>query len=1185
MISNQALSVDVLNSMATMNRVDVSSAPIVSSPQRTTVSTQSGCQEPQPHTAHSRRGIWLGKRKVTPSPLTEQEKASIDRLQQAFNAQISLTKRTQKGYRFKVTSEQLGQSYRFKNLEDAEHVLSGGYTRNRSKPLSIIASRIPRFRDLHQIQSLGTGNKGAALVIDGGDDLAVSLENSGLPRKLVQIVQAGALYPVFIGLVHKGWSGAKEERLESLEAAAEAKEATETFHQDLKQLFASELKAKEAIFAGQDGDQLAKSLCEFSAFKAKLLSTFEASIRHPDNKELQQTLAKLKQTLHQQTFKLDTSHNHSGSSELNQLLKDLNQTELNPYQPECHEWLERLDQYQDQMQKPLLEAIAERVGPAMTESGLGSMYWGMVAFETRALTDLALGHSAQSVSQVLSSIGDGVNALGQAQMVFAGLSKTFLAAREAQSLNDWIQDLESLKKQDGFHDDQISRAVNMLQRFKLRERNAARWDAAGNAVLTLGQLCMILGGPAGGAVGLGFASLSYTGVSATIGGVALSQTIGQIWGAMSNIEEVEDPEVDDIHAGKKDEGASSLNELFQNRILNLFSLAQQRATPKVWLDLCLDTMKHPNRLPTDTLSNVKQRFANAKSDEHQSLYREALANMSSNQIKAHERFAALYKEQPTTAYLYLMEQLKCLQNDEDVLLDSPKDHFGHQVEHLFRLADDLGIGPELERRVVKKMLNRTHLLGSKFNEALKDRYLSGIETEKTKKAWQIPNPLSPITNLLESTEKGQKFLEKITPKLHWGHKETQVYTFNRDQWLNDLKQLDHEQTDLNPAWRSQLKDIAHSLFEAPISHHKASYFGKDKRNALSQALLKVEKPLVRSSALRPLVEGVQREMHRLGLTKAAINQEASHTHRLGINTKQLGSLFSQVARHSPERLAQFKSNLETWSTKAFIQQDALPNELKHVRQYLSETMPTPKLIASELPTKALKSSVQSALSAMVTKTESKQAAFQLVASTGQHYSFVKMGQDRGVFLSDLNRDSFELFSSTEEALKSIDSSKESRWSLFEEGGTRLEISQRQALLSLTTPTPAMPQYQLEDKHGNEALGLERLLLNTELLNTLGGTYKGHDISNTLPSASFDPGSLTLNADRIQRWLSLQPRVQGTALLKDLASLIGTTEAKAQLSLTGDLSNIERVRLRASGTLQHTPIELSVADRIRRQAWV
>jgi hypothetical protein len=68
-----------------------------------------------------------------------------------------------------------------------------------------------RGRDSHNnVLSLKTDIKSRALVIDGADDLAFALENSGLP-KYIELTLKSQIYMLFGGAVFIGYEGANQE--------------------------------------------------------------------------------------------------------------------------------------------------------------------------------------------------------------------------------------------------------------------------------------------------------------------------------------------------------------------------------------------------------------------------------------------------------------------------------------------------------------------------------------------------------------------------------------------------------------------------------------------------------------------------------------------------------------------------------------------------------------------------------------------------------------------------------------------------------------------------------------------------------------------------------------------------------------------------------------------------------------
>lgn len=844
----------------------------------------------------------------------------VRQLEDQYAATVTITHRKRsldRGYAFKVKSEQLGQSYRFKSLEDAQEILEKGYARNRAKLPALISSRIPRLRDIHNVNPLGLREKGPVMVIDGGDDMAVALEKTGLPRKVVQIVQASILYPVFIGLVHKGWEGAREERLESLEAIQQnprLKDLKNTLHQLLQQEVISQQSVTNILQKSLDEtltqqDQIAYE--DHLAFQHETLKTIEhfldsaAKAPHPSkhssiDEQLQQLLTDVKT----QNTRFSQSINRDQGIRSNN--------------GDCIKWLEQLAQYQDQRNQPLLEKIAERLGPALTESGLGSMYWGMATFETRALTELVMGHSQSLISEFLSSMGAQINTLGQMQMTVAALCNTYLAAKEADSLNQSITDLQTIKNQlfDKFQDKTTRDMLDRLINFKKSERLNQRLGATGNALLSAGQAAMAT------SYFTGNLPQTLAGVAATLVGVGTNLVNAQIWHVKGNIPEGPNQRMQQIMDHLKATPALSLKEV-NKAIRELETISQERAQPKVWLDLCLQAFKQPKKsfkAPDELFLKLYQqlvdRYSDVQSGKHGYLYQQALNNHKNAFKEAFELFRAdRFEKGPLDAYVKLCSHYQSLAG-------SPNEYPQQSIQALFNFTEMLGVDPVLEQRIIKKIINREHLMGKHFSQALQRRYLNHIPAEKAKKPWAIPNPLAPITNLIATTQRGQQWLDKLTPEVSWGHKETAVYSFNKEQFLQDLSLLEKgNRLDLPEPMIQEIVRLKNSLFDSATASGIREVFGKDRRNQFNQTLVKAVKPNARAEVLRPIVHGQQH----------IIDYYKSRTEETESKALEEPKAFQQQIRQGTEHLDLLQENTrrstrENTQTlrKNFLASDSIP---------------------------------------------------------------------------------------------------------------------------------------------------------------------------------------------------------------------------------------------------------------------
>ena len=109
-------------------------------------------------------------------------------------------------------------------------------------------------------------------------------------------------------------------------------------------------------------------------------------------------------------------------------ISDLNKLNLNTN--ESLEFLGQLKEFKETQENTLKTYYETKFPGAMTEGGLTSMYYGMLAFESRAIlnliqsfspNNLSLGFDKVNFVNLLGTLGDTFLAAGQAQMVLGGL--------------------------------------------------------------------------------------------------------------------------------------------------------------------------------------------------------------------------------------------------------------------------------------------------------------------------------------------------------------------------------------------------------------------------------------------------------------------------------------------------------------------------------------------------------------------------------------------------------------------------------------------------------------------------------------------------------------------------------------------------------------------------------------------
>ncbi|MBU2712782.1 calcium-binding protein [Zooshikella harenae] len=824
---------------------------------------------------------------------------------------VSITAIDEAGFKWKVQGGSLPQTMRFVSLTDAKQSLEKGFIRRRSKHLAWLFRKL-RGRNGHTLHSLGNTESGPVVVIDGGDDLAVSLENSGLPRKLVQAVQATGLYPGFIAVVHKGWLGAMEERNEASETLSELKNKLTELQEELISTLKTELEWKHQLIENQHLSTDQELIIKHLQFKKALFQQFQILTKndqHPVNDQLIQlndliTLITSERHRLQNLIHSPHSHQDNYPNALKKLLTLLSHnTIFDPKSPQTQDTLQKLAEYRSLHEERWLSFVESRLAANFTESGLSSMYWGMLAFESRATTQLLSGNATLPLSETMGVIGDGFNVIGQSQMVLAGLAKAGIGIHETKSIQDW---LHTLRNNDLLKSDRSLKEVSkIIDRFYSNQRNAHIVDTFGSTLLTAGQLCMILGGP----YGIGISALLFTGVGATIGGVGFSQAMAQYMNRTFNL--IETPtDTEKAILTREAETNESLRSTLLRRINDLYHFAKDQAPARVWQKIYRQIIKNPE-LTVDKLFNKLHKQLNKGNDHYRQLYKEALAKIeqSPDDIKLIDHALKLAKSKSTSLdsttnlqhgltqwdlFNQISGHLKALHNKQPYQTKSLS--LTESVEQLFAFADELGFGHDLERRIVSYLVNDT-AVRRKLTVNTSD-YISEISAVKNKLPWNIPNPLSPIIHVIELV-RGPR-AEPIRPlfRISWGHKKTSVLMFEREKFLNDLQNPER----LSPT----AQEVLYGLF-----FHKegiSSLFGHDSRSAFASALNSLGKRILRSNMLRPIMHGIRNQVELSELLFPILEAESHAKNRLGLSSYELSNVFLAAGKENITQAITFAAN-------------------------------------------------------------------------------------------------------------------------------------------------------------------------------------------------------------------------------------------------------------------------------------
>ena len=856
------------------------------------------------------------------SEFTAQELEVIEKLQQDFDVEVVRSNK-QANKNWKLSGGKLDHSIYIEDLSDAYDLVSKGFYLKTAKHVNRIIRTLGRGRSKGNVTSVVSGGDGPVLVIDGGDDLAVSLENSGLPKKLVYAVQASALYPGFIAVVHKGWLGALEERNEKSEEFDELKQTIDSLQDELKNTLKAELTAHNQITEPADYGNKLESLVSQIQFKKYLFEQFkDLNFVDEDVQSVIERMNKLTDDVANHRNQIEQSLATNSTTDdpvLNQLFEDLDSASLfDPNSSETHDLIEKIAEVKTAQEEKWLKFIDSKVAGAFTESGLGSMYWGMMAFQSRATIQLLETQGLTSFAEMIGNMGDVLNVVGQSQMVVAGIAKAGIGIHETHSLSEWLKMLKESPLQDSTPE--FTKVQGMLESFESSKRNAMILDVFGNIVLSAGQLGMILGGP----FGVGISAVLFAGVSATIGGVGFTQAVAQYMNKKFAI--IEEPSAREKSILSDSGGTEdTIKKTLLDRIEKLYQFSEQQAPARVWQKIYKQVIKKPHYTSERIIERLKKQFSKETQSYHQS-YQKALEQIEKNPALIEQALQSVKKKTPEGQWDLLLQMgghLRALKSGDSY--EHTSDNHGQKVRTLFDVAESLGFGKELERRFVKELVNNPNYY--QRNKLVISDYVKEVNIVKSKQPWNIPNPLRPIFHVVDFVRGADANPIEPLFKISWGHKKTKILKFDKVKLLNDLEN--------NSSLTAEMKTILDNVF---LHKGVLNYVGHDKRSVFLAALDGLGKQILRSDVIRPIMVGAKSQIELGELLRPAIEAQQSSPNRLGVTESQLADAFLLTAHHSLESGIEFASNQKKLTVLPKLSTDLDPDvqERANFRQSIGE---------------------------------------------------------------------------------------------------------------------------------------------------------------------------------------------------------------------------------------------------------
>mgnify|MGYP001477820923 CR=1 FL=1 len=821
-------------------------------------------------------------------PLTEQEKSHnelIHKLRDELNIDLQKTDDFA-DFPWKMTGDQLQSTLFFseKDLQHIDLILKDGYQRHKAKHVALLFRKM-RGRNAHNLSPLVRGEAGPAFVFDGGDDTAVALESSQLPKEWLHSVLAFGLYPTFMAVVHKGWLGAQEERIESAEQYTALKDHINRLKSELVATLQTDQQFSERITLMSHKEKIAylRAHTEFqNQFQSELKALNISEIKETDYGQKLDQIKKLTS---------DLAHHREDLHEIHGSVLDA-ALRFDPYSEQTQKIMQDMNELSDASAQKWTAFIESRIASNFTESGLGSMYWGMTVFETRALVNLTsdITHiPLETVTETIGKVGDHLNAMGQAQMVLAGLAKSGIGIKEVRSLKEWLKEIKHSSF--GKDNEKLAHIKEKIHQFNTDKRSIMIKDVVGNMTLTAGQLGMVLGG----SLCLSANLLLYSGVVLTISGVVATQLVAQYMNGQFNyIDSLSEKELEILKS--KGRSGETLEEIIYHRAEDLYQYARDQAPARIWQKIYKQIFAHPKLSGQKILSLVHSSISDDEKSYKQ-LYHEVLEKIAPddpNLTKALKRAHSNRIDDQLNLLNQVGDHLEALHLNQDY--DAATNTSEHAMQDLFRASRSLGIENELERRLIKELVNHKDSFKKDYNIDIHD-FLTEIKVMKNKQPWKVPNPIQPLFNTAELI--GVPLWKiNIGQLIHFGSKEDKIFLLNKGALYTRLGE--------EGRFSGDQKRPLTEIFLNKKSW--ANFFGRDRRSIFLQSLHGKGRHILRSNVMRPIMHATTQQIELSNKMQGVIQSEAVYTTRLGLDNNELNHAFLATASKGLSQTEAFVEN-------------------------------------------------------------------------------------------------------------------------------------------------------------------------------------------------------------------------------------------------------------------------------------
>lgn len=769
-----------------------------------------------------------------------------------------------------VRDAALSNTYYFSNLSDLEEGLTQGLFKKTYEFVKLLKWGLPKTINPKKWEMPNTlrhvTNQDIlkmTLIIDGADDMAVALNNSGLPQSLSFSLQSLIIYPLFLSVVNLGYAGGDCGTQEAFEELEEQREESRQLREALVASLTREFQFKSFLIQAM---KQSRTDCSDPPDVTALHQLNQEAVIRQLIQELREELVKTvpdQARVKELKSQLNAKSRDANESVAGRRAKALNAFSDQDFLQHCltngrnaiqdpvvyASFIKELSAYKQVQDRLFDTKVSAWLTNQFLRSGMGIMWWSMALMESAALVNTIRSFSGNVkddlfINTVGSSAG-GLAITGQVLMMAFALADTFSGVKESLSIADWIKKIQ----QSSLIDADAKKQITLY--LKNRRTNVLISKGLGSQTLSLGQLGLILGG--------GFGPF---GVPATLAGAILTLMGVGIKFYANSIDSKRfmiSPDTDELeHSIMRRPTAppdftpqpeeTVLHTNLRWKAAQMLDLNRTRSHSLVWLKLFSNVhawySAHMDALPESEAEKqaLAQRFIHEVITHYDRAYDEPLKKVAEEirDTPAAMQSVAMTIDtiyQSQRAFYTLVGHMILNHNSANPETENIEVNPHHEdpeaVQKLIDFLKSENLWPEIYRKTVKELVifrkQKDNIRGERFA-----RYVTRIPARKNRYIY-FPNPI-PFARSL-STQ-----LPKLTRVLDWKvrnpvfpYKKKTIYMFNETQFLADLNQY----RALSPEIRNQLDAVLAIMFDG-------------RKDTVGEIMFKDWKSKIKSDVYRPL---------------------------------------------------------------------------------------------------------------------------------------------------------------------------------------------------------------------------------------------------------------------------------------------------------------------------------------------